>query len=98
MIDVIDVATLKVTDHIPTGHSPEVFGLSRDEKTLYITNGPTMAAFDVQPDGSCTNMRTFATLHGGEVQINSEVDKGTKVTLIIPASESTHQALPAVSR
>lgn len=39
--------------------------LSRDEKTLYITNGPTMAAFDVQPDGSVKNQREFAKLQGG---------------------------------
>jgi gluconolactonase len=39
--------------------------LSADEKTLYVTNGPTLAAFDVQPDGSLTNQREFATLDGG---------------------------------
>jgi gluconolactonase len=39
--------------------------LSADEKTLYVTNGPTLAAFDVQPDGSLTNQREFARLEGG---------------------------------
>jgi gluconolactonase len=39
--------------------------LSRDEKTLYLTNGRTIAALDVQPDGSTRNQRDFATLHGG---------------------------------
>lgn len=39
--------------------------LSRDEKTLYVTNGPTLAAFDVQPDGSLTNQREFARWEGG---------------------------------
>src|SRR5215469_2146073 len=38
VIDVIDVATLKVADHIPTGPSPEMFALSRDEKALYVSN------------------------------------------------------------
>ena len=38
VIDVIDVATLKVTDHIATGPSPEMFALSRDEKALYVSN------------------------------------------------------------
>ena len=38
VIDVIDVATLKVADHIPTGPSPEMFELSRDEKALYVSN------------------------------------------------------------
>src|SRR6185312_629027 len=39
--------------------------LSANEKTLYVTNGPTLAAFDVQPDGSLTNQREFAKLGGG---------------------------------
>ena len=39
--------------------------LSRDEKTLYLTNGRTIAALDVQPDGSTRNQRDFATLQGG---------------------------------
>jgi YVTN family beta-propeller protein len=37
VIDVID-AKLAVVDHIPTGPSPEMFELSRDEKTLYVSN------------------------------------------------------------
>ena len=36
--------------------------LSPNEKTLYITNGPTVAAFDVQPDGSVKNQREFTKL------------------------------------
>ena len=39
--------------------------LSPDEKTLYITNGPAVAAFDVQPDGSLKNQREFGKLEGG---------------------------------
>ena len=38
--------------------------LSRDEKTLYLTNGRTIVAFDVQPDGTTRNRRDFATLQG----------------------------------
>jgi gluconolactonase len=38
--------------------------LSRDEKTLYVTNRNSVAAFDVQPDGSLANQREFAKLHG----------------------------------
>jgi gluconolactonase len=34
--------------------------LSPDEKTLYVTNSQTLAAFDVQPDGSLKNQREFA--------------------------------------
>ena len=32
--------------------TPNGIVLSADEKTLYVTNGPAIAAFDVQPDGS----------------------------------------------
>lgn len=39
--------------------------LSRDEKTLYVTNGPTLVAFDVQPDGSVANQRELAKLEAG---------------------------------
>jgi len=39
--------------------------LSTDEKTLYITNGPVIAALDVQPDGSVKNQREFGKLDGG---------------------------------
>ena len=39
--------------------------LSADEKTLYVTNGPAVAAFDVQKDGSLTNQREFAKLTSG---------------------------------
>jgi gluconolactonase len=38
--------------------------LSPDEKTLYVTNGPSVVAFDVQKDGSLTNQREFAKLQG----------------------------------
>lgn len=39
--------------------------LSPDEKTLYVTNGGALAAFDVQADGSLTNQREFVKLPGG---------------------------------
>ena len=44
---------------------PNGLMLSRDEKTLYITNGPVITAFDVQPDGSVKNQREFGKLDGG---------------------------------
>jgi len=42
--------------------------LSPDEKVLYVTNGASLAAFDVQPDGSLTNQREHAkfTVAGGD--------------------------------
>jgi gluconolactonase len=39
--------------------------LSADEKRLFVTNGTTVAVFDVQKDGSLTNQREFAKLEGG---------------------------------
>jgi gluconolactonase len=39
--------------------------LSRDEKTLYVTNGKTLVAWDIRPDGTTTNQRNFATLEAG---------------------------------
>jgi gluconolactonase len=39
--------------------------LSPDEKTLYVTNGPRVAAFDVQANGSLANQREFVALPAG---------------------------------
>jgi gluconolactonase len=39
--------------------------LSRDGKTLYVTNGKTLVAWDVQPDGTVKNLRDVATLEAG---------------------------------
>ncbi len=39
--------------------------LSPDEKTLYVTNGQAVAAFEVRPDGSLANQREFARLPAG---------------------------------
>ncbi len=39
--------------------------LSPDQKTLYVTNGPVIMAYDVQPDGSVKNQREFGKLEGG---------------------------------
>jgi gluconolactonase len=39
--------------------------LSRDERIVYVTNGDTILAFDVQPDGSVANRRDFGKLEAG---------------------------------
>src|SRR5215471_3520647 len=44
---------------------PNGIMLSMDEKTLYVTNGNMIVAFDVQPDGSVKNQRDFGKLEGG---------------------------------
>lgn len=43
---------------------PNGVTLSKDEKTLYVTNREFIAAFDVQPDGRLRNQRTFVELVG----------------------------------
>jgi gluconolactonase len=39
--------------------------LSPDERTLYVTNGPVVVAFDVAADGTLSNEREFGELRGG---------------------------------
>jgi len=39
--------------------------LSRDEKTLYVTNGATVVAFDIQPDGTVRSQHDFGKVGGG---------------------------------
>ena len=53
--------------------------LSADEKTLYVTNGPALAAFDVRPDGSLANQRVFARLEGGGNGDGSAIDAAGRV-------------------
>jgi gluconolactonase len=53
--------------------------LSPDEKILYVTNGPSMVAFDVQADGSLTKQREFAKLRSGTGGDGSAVDSQGRV-------------------
>ncbi len=53
--------------------------LSPDEKTLYVTNGAVVVAWDVQKDGSLTNLREFAKLRGGQAGDGSAVDSRGRV-------------------
>jgi sugar lactone lactonase YvrE len=53
--------------------------LSPNEKTLYVTNGPTVFAFDVKPDGSLSDQREFGKLRGGEGGDGSAVDQQGRV-------------------
>jgi sugar lactone lactonase YvrE len=48
--------------------------LSPDEKTLYVTNGAVVVAFDVKADGSLANQREFGKLRGGQAGDGSAVD------------------------
>ena len=56
-----DGELVKVSEEVTR---PNGVMLSPDEKILYATNGPVIVAFDVQPDGTLRNFRTFATLVG----------------------------------
>lgn len=53
--------------------------LSPDEKTLYVTNGAIVYAFDVKPDGALTNQREFGKLQGGTGGDGSAVDQQGRV-------------------
>jgi gluconolactonase len=53
--------------------------LSPDERKLYVTNGGTVAVFDVQPDGSLTNQRELAKLPPGTYGDGSAVDADGRV-------------------
>jgi gluconolactonase len=53
--------------------------LSPDEKTLYVTNGAIVFAFDVNVDGSLTNQREFGKLQGGTSGDGSAVDQQGRV-------------------
>jgi sugar lactone lactonase YvrE len=53
--------------------------LSPDEKTLYVTNGAVVDAFDVQADGSLANQHEFAKLRGGRGGDGSTVDSTGRV-------------------
>ena len=60
--------------------------LSPDEKTLYVTNGAVLVAFDVRPDGSLTNQRELGKLHGGQGGDGSAVDTEGRVYVATGAS------------
>ena len=67
--------------------------LSPDERTLYVTNGAVVLAFDVQADGALNNQREFAKLRGGQGGDGSAVDSegrlyvatGSSVDVFAPA-------------
>jgi sugar lactone lactonase YvrE len=60
--------------------------LSPDEKTLYVTNGAVVLAFDVRPDGSLTRQREFGKLRGGQDGDGSAVDEEGRLYVSTGAS------------
>jgi gluconolactonase len=47
---------------------------SPDDKTLYVTNGGTLVAFDVKEPGILANRRDFATLSSGTIGDGTAID------------------------
>lgn len=60
--------------------------LSPDERTLYVTNGGVVMAFDVQQGGALTNQREFGALRGGQGGDGSAVDTEGRVYVATGAS------------
>ncbi|HEY8519290.1 MAG TPA: SMP-30/gluconolactonase/LRE family protein [Gammaproteobacteria bacterium] len=60
--------------------------LSPDERTLYVTNGALVLAFDVRPDGSLTNQRELGRLRGGQSGDGSAVDQEGRLYVSTGAS------------
>jgi len=68
--------------------------LSRDEKTLYVTNGPSVAAFDVQPDASLTNQRQFVAFEGGGGGDGLAVDSEGRLYVTAPGGPGIQVVSP----
>jgi gluconolactonase len=70
------------------GEVPQANGiiLSGDEKTLYVTNGGVVLAFDVNADGSLTNQREFGKLQGGQAGDGSAIDTEGRLYVATGAS------------
>ena len=60
--------------------------LSPDERTLYVTNGPAVIAFDVEPDGALGNQRELGRLRGGQSGDGSAVDQEGRLYVSTGAS------------
>ncbi len=52
--------------------NPNGIQLTEDQRTLYVTNGQTIRAYDVQPDGMLANGRVFAKTGGDGLAIDTE--------------------------
>ncbi len=87
----------KVTKYGDDLHTNGII-LSTDEKTLYVTNGKTVAAFDVQPDGSLTNEREFGKLEGGGFGDGSTIDAAGRIYVTTGSGRSGARPRRQVSR
>lgn len=53
--------------------------LSRDEKTLYVTSGASLVAFDVRADGALANEREIGKLRGGQSGDGAAIDSEGRI-------------------
>ncbi len=60
--------------------------LSPDERTLYVTNGAVVMAFDVQAGGALARQREFGKLRGGQAGDGSAVDTQGRLYVATGAS------------
>ena len=82
-----DGTLTKLTEDIG---DPNGIQLSPDEKTLYATNRTVIVAFDVQPDGSVRNSRTFA-MSGGD---GMTVDNAGRLYVVVPNMQAVRVFSP----
>jgi len=66
--------------------------LSRDGKTLYVTNETVLLAFDVQPDGSARNRRELGALAGDTGADGMTIDSEGR--LYVSARSGVHVLAP----
>ncbi|HUA19359.1 MAG TPA: SMP-30/gluconolactonase/LRE family protein [Bryobacteraceae bacterium] len=80
--------------HVSPGGKVTAFGqdlrtngimLSRNDKILYITNGPGIVEFDLQPDGTARNEREFGKLEGGGNGDGMEIDAAGRLYVTTPS-------------
>jgi sugar lactone lactonase YvrE len=60
--------------------------LSPDERTLYVTSGPLVVAFDVASDGALSKQRELGRLRGGQGGDGSAVDQDGRLYVATGAS------------
>ncbi len=58
--------------------------LSRDEKTLYVTNGAEIVAFDIEADGAVANERPFSKLEAGGPGDGMAIDAAGRLYVTSP--------------